>query len=45
LEKAEIDAEFEGMAEDTEYQADVSRIMDEFAQADWEAWCLTGERA
>lgn len=45
LEEAEIDAAFEGMAEDQEYQADVARIMAEFTQADWEAWCLAEERA
>jgi metal-responsive CopG/Arc/MetJ family transcriptional regulator len=44
LERAEIDASFEGMADDAEYQAEVMRIMKEFAQADTEAWRLAEER-
>jgi len=44
LEEAEIDAAFEGMAEDKEYQAEVVQIMKEFAQADWETWQLAEER-
>ncbi len=43
LERAEIDAAFEGMAEDAEYQAEVTQIIKEFAQADREAWRLVVE--
>jgi hypothetical protein len=39
----EIDATFEGMAEDEEYQAEIAHIMQEFAQADWEAFLLAEE--
>jgi hypothetical protein len=45
LEDAEIDAAFGGMAEDREYQADMSRIMAEFVQADWEAWRHAEDRS
>jgi hypothetical protein len=39
----EIDAAFESMAEDEAYQMEVAQIMNEFAQADWEAFLLAGE--
>jgi metal-responsive CopG/Arc/MetJ family transcriptional regulator len=45
IERAEIDASFEGMAEDAEYQAEVDQLMKEFAQADLEAWRLAEDRA
>jgi metal-responsive CopG/Arc/MetJ family transcriptional regulator len=35
--RAEIDAEFAHMAKDTEYQAEVEIINQEFAHSDWEA--------
>jgi Arc/MetJ-type ribon-helix-helix transcriptional regulator len=35
--RAEIDAEFSHMAKDTEYQAEVEIINQEFAHSDWEA--------
>jgi len=34
---AAIDAEFAGMADDVDYQAEARQIADEFACADWEA--------
>jgi Arc/MetJ-type ribon-helix-helix transcriptional regulator len=41
MERAEIDASFEGIAEDAEYQAEAEQISKEFARADWETWRLT----
>jgi metal-responsive CopG/Arc/MetJ family transcriptional regulator len=38
--RAEIDAEFAEMANDTEYQAEVEILNKEFVQADWEAFKL-----
>ncbi len=38
--RAEIDAEFAEMANDTEYQAEVEILNQEFAHADWEAFKL-----
>ncbi|HLO48790.1 CopG family transcriptional regulator [Phormidium nigroviride] len=38
IKRAEIDAAFAGMANDTEYQAEALQITEEFAQSDWEAW-------
>lgn len=35
--RAEIDAEFAEMADDTEYQLEAEIINQEFAQSDWEA--------
>jgi metal-responsive CopG/Arc/MetJ family transcriptional regulator len=43
IERDEIDASFEGMAEDAEYQAEVEQLMKEFAQADAEAWRMVKE--
>ncbi|MBV6622171.1 MAG: CopG family transcriptional regulator [Rivularia sp. (in: Bacteria)] len=40
--RAEIDAEFAQMANDTEYQSDTEIINQEFAQSDWEALQLGG---
>lgn len=40
LQRAEIDAEFLEMANDTKYQAEVEIINREFARADWEAFKL-----
>lgn len=42
--RAAIDADLAGMAHDAEYRAEAEAIMQEFAQADWEAFQL-GERA
>lgn len=39
--RAEIDAAFAGMADDTEYQAESLAIASEFAKAEWEAFQLT----
>ncbi len=36
-ERAELDAAFAGMAEDSEYQAEARAVAAEFAPADWEA--------
>jgi len=36
-ERAEIDAAFAAMADDTAYQAEVRIISEEFREADWEA--------
>ena len=36
--RAEIDAAFSPMADDTQYQAEAMMIGNEFAQADWEAF-------
>lgn len=41
--RAAVDAAFEAMADDSEYQAEALRITEEFAVADWEALQL-GER-
>ena len=38
--RAEIDAAFAGMADDTEYQAESLAIASEFARAEWEAFQL-----
>jgi Arc/MetJ-type ribon-helix-helix transcriptional regulator len=35
--RAEIDAQFAAMAEDSAYQAEATQIASEFAAADWEA--------
>lgn len=40
IKRAEIDAEFAEMGNDTEYQAEVKIINREFAHADWEAFRL-----
>lgn len=40
LKRAEIDAEFAEMANDTEYLAEVEILNQEFAHADWEAFKL-----
>ncbi len=37
LERQEIDQQFEGMAEDTAYQALQQEINESFAESDWEA--------
>ena len=37
-ERAAIDADLAGMAEDEEYQAEAELIMREFAHSDWEAF-------
>lgn len=42
-ESAAIDMEFEGVADDPEYQAEALHIAREFAVADWEAFQI-GER-
>ena len=44
LSAEEINAAFEGMVEDKEHQAEVARIMQEFALADMEAWSLAEGR-
>jgi metal-responsive CopG/Arc/MetJ family transcriptional regulator len=36
--RAEIDAAFAGMADDAEYQAEVVKMSNEFATADWESF-------
>ncbi|MCC6626990.1 MAG: hypothetical protein IT340_06255 [Chloroflexi bacterium] len=41
---AAIDAAFEAMAQDEEYQAEAAQIMHEFEQADWEAWQLAEQQ-
>ena len=37
-ERADIDAQFAGMAEDADYQAETTKIDAEFAAANWEAF-------
>ncbi len=36
--RAEIDAAFAAMADDAEYQAEATKMDNEFAKADWEAF-------
>jgi len=36
--RAELDAEFQHMANDADYQEEARLIPAEFARADWEAW-------
>jgi Arc/MetJ-type ribon-helix-helix transcriptional regulator len=36
LRRSALDAEFQHMAGDLDYQSEVHRILNEFAQADWE---------
>ena len=38
LERTAIDAAFAGMAHDADYQKEASKIPDEFAGSDWEAF-------
>jgi metal-responsive CopG/Arc/MetJ family transcriptional regulator len=45
IERAEIDADFALMADDDEYQAEATRIVEEFAVADWEVLRLAEERS
>ncbi len=38
LERATLDAAFQRMATDTDYQVEARQVLAEFARSDWEAW-------